>query len=130
MRRHILSRPTRRPRRCVASSAWNPAAALPFAVNTLWMIAGGVPDRPDPSIRRTRAGVFGVTRRSQRESPDHGGNTVYRAPRPQFTTKTNIQGGQAGLPKGQGRTTLLEVLSARPGASRSRVELPVPLAPA
>jgi hypothetical protein len=26
---------------------------LPFAVNTLQVVAGGVSDRPDPSIRRT-----------------------------------------------------------------------------
>jgi hypothetical protein len=40
-----------------------PVAALPCAVNRLREVAGGVSDRPDPSIRRTAAGALGVTRR-------------------------------------------------------------------
>ena len=38
-------------------------AMLPFFVNRLWVVAGGVSDRPDPSIRRTAAGALEVTRR-------------------------------------------------------------------
>ena len=55
-------------------------AMLLFAVNKLWEVAGGVSDRPDPSIRRPNS-AFRVTRRSfhgvarDRPKGDRGGVT-------------------------------------------------------
>ena len=55
-------------------------AMLPFAVNKLREVAGGVSDRPDPSIRRPKS-AFRVTCRSfhgvarDRPKGDRGGVT-------------------------------------------------------